>query len=85
MTLYTEDDSGQVRSIANLIKAAGGEIPEWMLHLKKEKRRRKPVTEVTDGVSTQPKYDQVKQRRKRDAIQASRKNKKARRDSDSPQ
>lgn len=71
MTFYTEDDSGQVRSIANLIKAAGGDIPDWMLHLKKERKRHKAKAEVTEGVSTQPKYDMNQRKRKRVMIEAS--------------
>lgn len=36
-TLYTEDDACHLRPIANLVKESGGEVPEWMLNLKKEK------------------------------------------------
>lgn len=34
MTLFTEDDSEYVRSIANLMKKSGDDVPEWMLNLK---------------------------------------------------
>jgi ATP-dependent RNA helicase DDX52/ROK1 len=46
VTFFTEDDSGQLRSIANLIKESGGEVEEWMLSMKKAprdaKRKRLP-------------------------------------------
>lgn len=37
ITFFTEEDSGLLKPIANQIKAAGGEVPEWMLHLKRRK------------------------------------------------
>jgi ATP-dependent RNA helicase DDX52/ROK1 len=40
VTFFTEEDSGQLRSVANLIKDSGGEVPDWMLHVKTEKRKR---------------------------------------------
>lgn len=39
ITFYTEDDAWQLRSIVNVMRAAGCEVPDWMLHLKKERRR----------------------------------------------
>ena len=43
VTFFTEGDVEQLRSIANVMKASGCEVPEWMLKLKplkKAKRRR---------------------------------------------
>ena len=34
ITLYTEDDSDYLRSIANVMKISGCEVPEWMLQMK---------------------------------------------------
>ena len=46
VTFFTEDDAGQLRSIANLVKESGGEVEEWMLTMKKAprdaKRKRLP-------------------------------------------
>jgi hypothetical protein len=45
VTFFTEEDSGQLRSIANLVREAGGEVPEWMVQMKRDKdkkRRRLP-------------------------------------------
>ena len=39
ITFYTEDDAWQLRSIVNVMRAAGCEVPEWMLQLKKERRK----------------------------------------------
>lgn len=39
ITFYTEDDAWQLRSIVNVMRAAGCEVPDWMLHLKKERRK----------------------------------------------
>ncbi|KAL3161101.1 hypothetical protein ABBQ38_009483 [Trebouxia sp. C0009 RCD-2024] len=39
ITFYTEDDSWQLRSIVNVMRTAGCEVPDWMLHLKKERRK----------------------------------------------
>ncbi len=34
MTFFTEEDSLQLRPIANLVREAGGDVPDWMLHLR---------------------------------------------------
>ncbi|KAA6420206.1 MAG: DEAD-box ATP-dependent RNA helicase 57 [Trebouxia sp. A1-2] len=39
ITFYTEDDAWQLRSVVNVMRAAGCEVPDWMLHLKKERRK----------------------------------------------
>lgn len=41
VTFFTEADAGSLRSIANVIKASGSEVPDWMLTLKKQKKWRK--------------------------------------------
>eukprot|EP00891_Asterochloris_glomerata_P007849 jgi/Astpho2/7849/Aster-06135 len=46
ITFYTESDSWRLRSIANVMKAAGCEVPSWMLHLRKEHRRKHRKDEV---------------------------------------
>lgn len=38
VTFFTEDDVGRLRSVAHLVRAAGGDVPEWMLALKKGAR-----------------------------------------------
>ena len=34
VTLYTDDDAPYLKSIANLMKKSGSDVPEWMLNLK---------------------------------------------------
>ncbi|CAG9467266.1 unnamed protein product [Pedinophyceae sp. YPF-701] len=60
ITLYTEDDKPRLRPIANLVKQAGGDVPEWMTKLKKERlgkreralrREGKPVRPHAGGAS----------------------------------
>ena len=34
MTLFTEDDLPRIRSIANVVKISGCEVPDWMLAIK---------------------------------------------------
>mmetsp|Transcript_75373 Transcript_75373/g.125658 ORF Transcript_75373/g.125658 Transcript_75373/m.125658 type:complete len:576 (+) Transcript_75373:49-1776(+) len=46
VTLFTEEDADQLRSIANVMKASGCEVPAWMLKLKpmrKDDRRRRSI------------------------------------------
>lgn len=54
ITFFTEDDAPQLRGIAHVIKAAGGEVPDWMLQLKKERRHRKAKAPAAGGISTEP-------------------------------
>ena len=64
VTFFTEDDVGQLRAVANVMRAAGCEVSEWMLTLKKERNRNngKKKTEgsnvpaeAIEGVTTDPK------------------------------
>ena len=54
VTFFTEDDAGQLRGVANVIRSAGGEVPDWMTQLPKERRHRKPKAPVAGGISTEP-------------------------------
>ena len=61
ITFYTEDDAWQLRSIVNVMRAAGCEVPEWMLQLKKE--RRKSHTKVKATAQKVNKLSTVKSKR----------------------
>lgn len=39
VTLYTDDDAPFIRSIANLMKKSGADVPDWMLNLKPPTRK----------------------------------------------
>lgn len=56
VTFFTEDDVGQLRSVANVMRAAGCDVPEWMLLLKKEKPKWKKGKQQQGGetISTDP-------------------------------
>lgn len=61
ITFFMEEDAGQLRSIANVMRAAGCEVPAWMLELKKERRHRKrPAAPPAGGISTEPKAEREK-------------------------
>ena len=53
ITFFEEEDAGQLRGVANVMRAAGCEVPDWMLHLKKEKRRKRAAP-AAGGISTEP-------------------------------
>lgn len=38
VTFFTESDMPALRSIANVVRLSGGEVPDWMLSLKGERR-----------------------------------------------
>lgn len=40
ITFFAESDAGQLRAVANTIRAAGCEVPDWMLQLKKERQKK---------------------------------------------
>ena len=39
VTFFAEDDVGHLKSVGNVMKASGCEVPEWMLNLKKSEQR----------------------------------------------
>jgi ATP-dependent RNA helicase DDX52/ROK1 len=47
VTFFAEEDVGKLRGVANIMRGAGCQVPEWMLQLKKQRknRRRKDVEE----------------------------------------
>jgi ATP-dependent RNA helicase DDX52/ROK1 len=57
VTFFTEEDAGQLRGIANVMRAAGCEVPDWMLTLKKERRHRKRKAPEPGAISTEPKAE----------------------------
>lgn len=49
VTFFTEDDVDRLRGVANVIKAAGGEVEPWMLKLKKVRNRQRKRMPSQDG------------------------------------
>jgi len=61
ITLFTEDDMDQLRSIANVMKLSGCDVPEWMLSIKKVGKRERKKRELSapsrKRISTVSGYD----------------------------
>jgi len=57
VTFFTEQDVGQLRAVANVMRTAGCEVPEWMLLLKKERNRNREKRQQpgAESISTDPK------------------------------
>jgi len=79
ITFFTEGDRTILRTIAQVVKNSGCEVPEYMLHLKKPGRdERKKLAESApkrDGITTESKYDQEKREKRESIISASKKRK----------
>ncbi|RIB25898.1 P-loop containing nucleoside triphosphate hydrolase protein [Gigaspora rosea] len=69
ITYYTKDDAPYLKSIVNVMKDSGCEVPNWMLELKnpskesKQQLRKKPIKRKT--IDTRSNYDKKKIKRKR--------------------
>lgn len=59
-------------SIARVVKESGGTVPEYMLSIKKPSKREKKDLEkyapVREPIDTTPIYEQIRERRKENAI-----------------
>ncbi|KAG9295363.1 hypothetical protein G9A89_013392 [Geosiphon pyriformis] len=79
VTYFTKDDAPFLKSIVNVMKESGCDVPEWMLQLKnpsknaKQQLRRKPIERKT--INTRSIYDLKKIRHKKEIIEASKKRK----------
>ncbi|XP_046840481.1 probable ATP-dependent RNA helicase DDX52 isoform X2 [Xenia sp. Carnegie-2017] len=75
ITIFTEDDVGNLRSIANVVKSSGGNVPDWMLKLKKQTRKaskklsKQPVKRKS--IKTTTKYDLYQAKKKREMVKSS--------------
>nr|CAD7572884.1 unnamed protein product [Timema californicum] len=67
VTFFTQDDSVNLRSIAYLVQESGGNIPEYMLGLKRPSKRARRQLEShaleRESISTTPCYQQDKERK----------------------
>ncbi|XP_035691066.1 probable ATP-dependent RNA helicase DDX52 [Branchiostoma floridae] len=77
LTFFTEDDIVHLRSIANVMREAGCEVPEYMLELKKANRKERRFLEKRapkrKSISTTPKMFVDKAMKKRKMIEKSKK------------
>lgn len=80
VTFYTKEDGVAVKSVVNVMKQSGCEVPEWMVSLRKattdEKKRLKSRPIDRDGISTMPKAVKQTEREKKEKENATKKRKK---------
>jgi ATP-dependent RNA helicase DDX52/ROK1 len=72
VTLFTEADFENLRTIANVMKQSGCKVEDWMLQLKKRKASSAPRRAAID---TTPAYDKEKRRKRKLSVQNSKKKK----------
>jgi Superfamily II DNA and RNA helicases len=72
ITLFTEQDFEHLRTIANIMKLSGCDVPEWMLSLKGTRgKTKRPIRRKT--IDTTPSYDKKKRNKKNQCKQATKK------------
>ncbi len=79
VTFFTDADKTLLRSIAQLVKSSGGDVPEYMLQLKKasrqEKRKLAKKAVLREGIREESKYDKERRVRKEEMVAASKRRK----------
>jgi len=63
ITFFTEADFDNLRTIANVMRLSGCEIPQWMLSMKK-KQQTSLAPKRRGDIDTTPRYDKKKRRRR---------------------
>ena len=75
VTYFTDKDKTLLRSIAQIIKDSGSDVPDYMLKLKKatrkEKRKLAKHALKRETISTESKYDKEKRNKLEDMIRGS--------------
>ncbi|KAG7343795.1 DNA/RNA helicase, superfamily II, SNF2 family protein [Nitzschia inconspicua] len=76
ITLFTEADFDNLRTIANVMKQSGCKVEDWMLQLKKSGTKKKSSSAPRrSNIDTTPKYDKKKRFHKLQMIQESKRKK----------
>ncbi|KAG7371382.1 DNA/RNA helicase, superfamily II, SNF2 family protein [Nitzschia inconspicua] len=76
ITLFTEADFDNLRTIANVMKQSGCKVEDWMLQLKKSIPKKKSSSAPRrSNIDTTPTYDKKKRFHKRQMIQESKRKK----------
>ncbi|KAJ2762549.1 RNA-dependent ATPase rok1, partial [Coemansia nantahalensis] len=72
ITYFTKDDAPHLRTIVNVMRESGCEVPEWMLGLrnptKDTKRKIKKAPLDRNAISTVPKYDLKRQKHMKQVV-----------------
>ncbi|KAJ2077768.1 RNA-dependent ATPase rok1 [Coemansia sp. RSA 988] len=75
ITYFTKDDAPYLKTIVNVMRESGCQVPEWMLKLrnptKRDKKKLKKAPIERDSISTTPKYDGKRQKHKRQIVEQS--------------
>jgi ATP-dependent RNA helicase DDX52/ROK1 len=66
ITLFTEADFDNLRTIANVMKQSGCEVEDWMLQLRKKQSSSGPLRRA--DIETTPLYDKRQQKRRKQMI-----------------
>ena len=79
ITFFTDADKTLLRSVATLVKSSGGEVPEYMLKLKKasrqEKRQIAKRAVAREDIREESKYDKERRIKKEQMIEGSKRRK----------
>jgi ATP-dependent RNA helicase DDX52/ROK1 len=73
ITLFTEADFDNLRTIANVMKQSGCKVQDWMLQLRKNNNKNKAPRRP--DIDTTPRFDKKKTWQKQEMIRHSKKNK----------
>ncbi|KAI9493613.1 P-loop containing nucleoside triphosphate hydrolase protein [Zychaea mexicana] len=79
VTYYTKDDLQYLKSVVNVMRESGCDVPEWMLNLKKPNHnQRKDIRKgiERETIDSTPKRDRNAAAKKKEMIEASKKRKK---------
>ncbi|KAJ1991387.1 RNA-dependent ATPase rok1 [Coemansia spiralis] len=75
ITYFTKEDAPYLKTIVNVMRESGCEVPEWMLQLKNpkknDKKKLKKAPVERDSISTTPKYDLKRQKHRQQIIEQS--------------
>ena len=78
ITLFTEADFENLRTIANVMKQSGCEVEDWMLNLPKKKKQQQPnklFQRRRQTIDTTPSYDKKKRHKKKQMVKHSKEKK----------
>ena len=75
ITLFTESDFDNLRTIANVMKQSGCVVPEWMLTLKQTRTKKGEPERRRPTIDTTPFYDKKKKKNRLESVQNSKKRK----------
>ncbi|KAL2914623.1 RNA-dependent ATPase rok1 [Polyrhizophydium stewartii] len=79
VTYFTKEDAPYLKTIVNVMKESGCDVPDWMLQLKnptksmKKNLRQRPISR--DQIKTVSEYDERKLKRKHEMVEASKRRK----------